>query len=211
MQMKIGIIAPKKRFVQSEKAIADYLNSEGNPGGDFIGTVAFSGTNYWDNSVCAYTETSWNCEGDSGLLSEYTGNYYPTGNPYPNVYNKNLSGTQPDIYYDRYGYAQNNGYTIAYYVEEYVNKLKSMGLTNIEGRLLLQEEATSLGCDASSYSCENAPSWVYSTTYWLGSAGDYNGVWYVGSIGDFGNGNFNDDYDFGVRPVIVVPTSDIDV
>ena len=177
-------------------------------------TVAFSGTNYWDDSVCQFTGTSWSCTGTSGLSSEYTGNYYPTGNPYPDVYRSNLNTTAPLYNYDNgYGLAQNNGYTISYYVEEYVNKLKQLGAPDtITGRLLLQEEAVNLGCDASGWSCKSSTNnWVYSTSYWLGSAFDDDRVLNVNSNGRLGNSTSTSaaSTDLGVRPVIVINTSDI--
>ena len=62
-----------------------------------IGAVPFSGTNYWDNSVCQYTGTTWGCTGTSGLKSEYATNGSYSGSPYPNVYNSSLSSTSPSI------------------------------------------------------------------------------------------------------------------
>ena len=191
-----------------------------------IGIVPFSGTNYWDNSVCQYTGTctgcpyTGTCTGESGLSAGFTGNY-ETGNPYPEVYRSNMSSTVPSINYTNgYGVAQNNGYTIAYYVEEYVNTLKELGAPEtITGRLLKQEEAVSLGCNedgncASTDDYETgitgtAPSWVYSTSYWLGSAYDYGSVWCVESNGVFDANYFSDGIFVGVRPVIIVSTSDI--
>ena len=197
--------------LQKSTAIGAYYPDSGNTA-QFIGTVAFSGTNYWDDSVCQNTGKSWSCTGTSGLSSGYTGSY--SGNPYPDVYRSNLNTTAPLYnYYYGYGLAQNNGYTISYYVEEYVNKLKQLGAPDtITGRLLLQEEAVNLGCDASAspWSCASSTNnWVYSTSYYLGSALVMNDVWGVTSYGHFGHGEFVDSSDLGVRPVIVISTSDI--
>ena len=170
----------------------------------YIGVVPFSGTNYWDDSVCQYTGTSWSCTGTSGLKSEYaTGGASYNGLPYPNVYNGNLSNVAPSIdYTEGYGLAQNNGYTIAYYVEEYINTLGIDGT----GRLLTLEEEPIL-------ESSNSSILFNGTTYWLGSAGSDYSVLYVDYEGYFG---YYDCYiDFrngsggGVRPVIVVSTSDI--
>ena len=93
--------------------------------------------------------------------------------------------------------AQDNGYTIAYYVEEYVNTLKGLGApNNIEGRLLSYEEATSLPSAIKGY-------W----SYWLGSAIHNSRVRYVG--GGYLSSNVWLDNNVGVRPVIIVSTSDI--
>ena len=166
----------------------------------YIGVVPFSGTNYWDDSVCQYTGTSLGCIGTSGLKSEYAaGGASYSGNPYPNVYRSNMSSIAPSLNYGNgYGLAQNNGYTIAYYVEEYVNRLGINGT----GRLLTYEEEQSL---ASS----NNGIVFNGTNYWLGSASHYSGVWLVSSDGRVGYGIFVHGSAVGVRPVIVVSTSDI--
>ena len=169
----------------------------------YIGVVPFSGTNYWD-------------DGNGNLISPYnsSGASY-SGNPYPEVYRSNMNTTAPSINYtNSYGLAQNNGYTIAYYVEEYINTLGINGT----GRLLTVEEAVSLGCNSGGNCASTdpyeigvtgtAPAWVYNSTYWLGSAdGDF--VWIVRSDGGLSCSGFDNACNFGVRPVIVVSTSDI--
>ena len=188
----------------------------------YIGTVAFSGTNYWDNSVCQKTGISWGCTGTSGLLPEYSqnGEAYFTS-PYPYVYRSNIGNNiSPQIAYDPtygYGNAQNNGYTISYFVEQYKNKLIELGAPNtITGRLLSQEEAVSLGCSETDNWCSNtygenptnatAPTWVYSTTYWLGSARNDSHDWNVFSGGSFNDVFESDDNNGGCRPAIEIPT-----
>ena len=182
-----------------------------------IGVVPFSGTNYWDDSVCQFTGTSWSCTGTTGLNSEYAtngANY--SGNPYPNVYNSSLSTIAPSIdYTNGAGRVQNNGYTIAYYIEEYINTLGINGT----GRLLTFEEAVNLGCNSGGNCASTdiyeigvtgtAPTWVYSSTYWLGSARNNDSVWYVNSDGELRNCIFFIGDSIGVRPIIVVSTSDI--
>lgn len=108
-----------------------------------------------------------------------------------------MSSTAPAYTYaSTLGYAQDNGYTISYYVEGYINKLKSLGApSTITGRLLTYEEANSLS------------STIKGTfSYWLGSASrSYDiGLVYGGSLGNrsFWFGVYDD-----VRPVIVVPTN----
>ncbi len=72
-------------------------------------------------------------------------------------------------------------------------------------RLITKAELESLGCSASNSTCKGAPSWVYSTTYWTGSAHYYytDSVWREGSDGDFDFGYFTSGC--GVRPVITIP------
>jgi len=139
------------------------------------------------------------------------------------VYRNNIGNTiEPNInYMSGFGLVQNNGYTISYYIEEYVNTLKTLGAPEtISGRLLSQEEATSLGCSESDNWCSpvddsnnptngTAASWVYSTSYWLGSAHDSSRVWGVYSDGYFWNSDFGFGSYKGVRPVIEIPTSEL--
>ena len=192
----------------------------------FIGTVRFSDTNYWDNSICQYTGSTWGCTGEVGLLPEYSQNketYYinPHNTDYPYVYRNNIGNSvAPNINYDNgWGNVQNNGYTISYYVEKYVGTLKTLGAPDtITGRLLSEEEAVNLGCSESDNYCSSedyennptagtAPSWVYSTSYWLGSAYYSNYMWGVLCNGYWGDAYFSEDNIYGVRPAIMIQTS----
>jgi len=185
------------------------LQSETAKGGydgctERTGVVAFSGKGYWDNAEYKCNGTSCSATGTAGLKSEYanaanaagkTGTY---STPYPYVYNSSMSSVAPAYTYGNpYGYAQDNGYTIAYYVEGYVNRLKSLGApNNITGRLLTYEEANSLS------------STIRGTfSYWLGSARHQSYDWDVvgGSVNSY---YFWSDSGNGVRPVIVVSTSE---
>ncbi len=70
------------------------------------------------------------------------------------------------------------------------------------------EELESLGCSRSSSSCTSAPSWVYGTSYWSGTAHVDNYVWLVNRFGEFNHDSYGDDDQVGVRPVIKVLESD---
>ena len=171
-----------------------------------IGVVAFSGKGYWDNANCVSNGSgSSNCPGTAGLKSEYANASNPAGTtsytqPYPYVYRSSMSSTAPSYTYGSpWGYAQDNGYTIAYYVEEYVNKLKELGAPEeIEGKLLTYEQASSL-------SSAMRGTW----SYWLGSAGNLGSVALVRGGSVYNNYNFWSGSYFGVRPVIIVSTSDL--
>ncbi len=196
-------------------------------GNDYTATVAFSGKGYWDNADCVWSGpgSSSTCPGIAGLKSEYANASHAAGSTsynssvFPYVYNSTMSSTAPS--YGAYSYsnggntwqaAQDNGYTIAYYVEGYVNTLKSLGApSSITGRLLTYEEARSLVSSNSSI--------VYNySLYWLGSVyGDID-VWYVNSStpseGWEGYDRFNDGSLYAieprsVRPVIEIPTSEM--
>ena len=94
-------------------------------------------------------------------------------------------------------------------VDNYVSYLNGSLIEDATGSLLTFDQAKNLGCDDSSWSCSNAPTWVYSTSYWTGSADDPNRVWSVDSIGSFDNVDVDLDYDYGVRPVITISISEI--
>ena len=167
-----------------------YYNQTDRPYQVF-GIVPFSGKSYW---------SSWST----------TCATYPC-----DIYDNRAATDSPIIQYDSHSdfyYAKNtNDYTIAYYVEPYKTKLAEFGAPNsINVRLLTHDEAVSLGCSDANDNCNNAPDWVRSTTYWIGSAGDdYFGVYAFQAPEMFSYYYGNRASSFGVRPVIVIPTSQI--
>ena len=118
-------------------------------------------------------------------------------------------------------YSDYSGSIVEGYVNNYVTYLNTnnTGL-NATGRLILKEELETLGCSSSGYSytkeeletgylssgypCTNAPSWVYSTSYWSGSSFGTDFVWIVFSEGSFDGSDSSDVNYFGVRPVITL-------
>ena len=145
----------------------------------YSGPVAFSATNYWYDG--------------SSLKTEY-GTSYPA-----DVYDKQYKGAPGE-----------NDYSIAYYVEGYKTKLIGYGVTIKNARLLTYDEATdsSIGCDASNWSCPTN-GFITNTTFWLGSALSKYGVWLVSSDGAFNGITYYNGSRFGVRPVVVISKSDI--
>ncbi len=101
---------------------------------------------------------------------------------------------------------QSNLYT---YVENYVNKLKEAGYSSVTGRLIKQEELVSLNCSTRNSNCTSAPAWVKNTSFWSGTASESTIVWRVNTNGDFNSNAYTDSSSFGVRPVIVIPSSKI--
>ena len=115
-------------------------------------------------------------------------------------------------------------YPIYYYDEdsdayEYLEAYKSI-LTNVkEIKLPSYEDIVNLGCNEQN--CDNAYPWVYGTSYWLGTAKNYEAMYMVnrnrkridqsfsrsascgGELGGFALDNP------GLRPVIIVNTKDI--
>lgn len=142
-------------------------------------------------------DTSWVAiENPSGLQnSEMIG--FTSSRPYKGV--TKYSDTSSD-------YA---GSIVEGYVNEYKTKLEDMGVNVKEATLITKEELDELGCDSSSYTCKNAPAYVYQTTYWTRSAHGTGKVWFVHSQGTFGNYSISYDGNLGVRPVISILSSDI--
>ena len=156
----------------------------------YNGIVPFSATNYWYDG--------------SNLKSTYGSSY--TNN---NIYDKNYA-TEPD-FSTTCNYSTNcfntSGYSVVYYVERYKDILKGVGYgaTIDDARLLLYSEANSItGTNAIS----NSSSILRKTSFWLGSANEYNSVWAVMSNRSvFMNATFGKNDSYGVRPVLVVSPS----
>ena len=99
-------------------------------------------------------------------------------------------------------------------VEGYVNNYKTIleedyGVDVVEARLISYDELT----DSETFACveyDSCPSkypWIYSTSYWSGSACGTDGVWRVLSDGRFDSRSYGDDDSVGVRPVIIISKS----
>lgn len=108
---------------------------------------------------------------------------------------------------------QYEGSIVEGYVNKYKEKLVSMGLDETtEATIISKEELDALGCNSNSYvgshTCSRAPAFVLNTSYWTRSPDDYdtNYVWYVESDGGFGRSGYSNGYNFGVRPVLTIPT-----
>ena len=133
--------------------------------------------------------TEYRQSDSAGTIAFSSTNYWSSETTYP-----------ADVY--------NNNSLLYPIVEEYVSYLNTK-LTNATGSLLTYNQAKNLGCDNSTGSCSSAPSWVYSTNYWTGSAFGANDVWDVRSYGNFNYGYYDFGYNYGVRPVITISTSEI--
>ena len=93
------------------------------------------------------------------------------------------------------------------YVENYKAYLKGKGVNIENARLIKFEELEALGCNSTSGSCNDAPSWVYSTAYWSGSAFGTDIIWSVHGDASFARVIYSYDNSRGVRPVITVSKS----
>ena len=150
-----------------------------------VAVVPFSGSSnsygYWYDSA------------NSTIYSKYgTGTSYNASNIYDTDYI-----TAPNYSVAFLNNAGNANYSIAYYVEEYVDRLGIEGT----GRLLTYTEANAM----------TQAQRTNGASYWLGSAGagSSDGVWSVDSGGGLSVSSFSFVNYGGVRPVIVVNTSDI--
>lgn len=95
------------------------------------------------------------------------------------------------------------------YVDVYSGKLKELnGGEAVTIRLITKEELEILGCDFDNWTCEAAPSYTYSTTYWTMSSmkNDIDGdsVFYISDTSYCDLGDVTIDDEMGVRPVIVI-------
>lgn len=93
------------------------------------------------------------------------------------------------------------------YVENYKVYLNNLGSSIENARLITYDELKKLGCVLEGNMCGNAPSWVYSTTYWTQTAGDDEKVWNVISNG-YAYADLYDCNRRGVRPVIEIYVND---
>ena len=116
-----------------------------------------------------------------------------------------------------YVYGDYEGNDIYPYVEAYKNVLKGIGVNVIEAKLLSYEQAIGLGCKA--YDCSSAPSWLNSSSYWLGTSNNSQIFTLMGFDNYLGAAMSdesiaydvvnNAEYPFGIRPVITIQTSDL--
>ncbi len=106
-------------------------------------------------------------------------------------------------------YSDYSGSIVEGYVNNYNSYLITQGVTPIEARLITKDELIGLGCSEDDYRCSSAPSWVYATSYWSGSADDTNYVCNVNRDTYFDFNYYYEDSAFGVRPVIEMSVDDI--
>ena len=96
------------------------------------------------------------------------------------------------------------------YVNNYAAYIGWLGIEVEEARLITKEELEALGCSADNGTCSGAPEFIYKTTYWTGSASQYDmhAVWGVVSDASFAELDCKQVYAFGIRPVIEIPLNE---
>ena len=137
------------------------------------------------NTLAFSEDNGYWTDSEGNLLSKY-GTSYPV-----NVFDSNSLLYEP--------------------VQNYKTYLKNtLGKTSVDARLITFEELIGLGCNSNKYSCESAPSWVYSTWYWTASAYRNSRVWSVNPDGYFGSGTYlSNSGGYGLRPVITISKSEL--
>ncbi len=150
-------------------------------------SIRFSGSVYWMD-ITTIPNTLKSAYSNNGAYSYDSANYkfVDTNNTqvYPNIYDSN---------------SNTHGY-----VEGYLETLKTTtyGLpSSATGRLLYYDEAY----DTSMFVNDEAR--ANGESYWLGSAQTSTKVMFVFRGGGFNNSYYDNSY--GVRPVIIIPTSDL--
>jgi len=146
-----------------------------------IATVPFSGS--------TTSNGYWYDTSTSALNTQY-GTSYNASNIYDTTYS-----TAPNYSVAFYNNAGNANYSIAYYVEKYIDTLGIEGT----GRLLTYTEANAM----------TQTQITNGANYWLGSASSSNNVCIVYPSGNLGYNFVSSTNRSGVRPVIVVNTADI--
>ena len=85
----------------------------------------------------------------------------------------------------------------------------TLGKSSATLKIITVDDLFSLGCDKSTYVCTNAPSWVYSTTYWTQTKGTYStSLLPVTFYGEIADSSYDNNY-MGLRPAITIKKSEL--
>lgn len=142
--------------------------------------------------------TGWkqNSDSNTGTMTFTDNFYWANSHSTETALQEKYGTTYPTYVYDE----SSNLYEI---INNYVESLRTKAKV-VSGRLIKQEELNGLGCNPYLYSCQDAPDWVYSTSYWTGSATNPGFLNYVITSGRFGEDSLLQSNKFGVRPVIIL-------
>ena len=186
---------------QKAKALAKYNLMVGaiyNSSGTKTGDVDTSAANY---GLQDETMKGWvSGQERKGTVAFSSSRYWSDTNKYPSQTTEH-SSSYPWVYN-----TAETKCTISQYVESYKTLLGNTDKVS-EVSLASYEDINALWSNKSNYT------WLYSTSFWLGSSygsSDYlNCVWIVEAGGNFNATAFDYGYIFGVRPVITVDMSKI--
>ena len=194
------VISPDdpKYCLQNELAKGWDASLVGNTDARMVGTVAFASPAnsttpaYWDSDCTSSQYTAFSCN----VYDAHRNNVVPVGYA-------TLAQGQPVSSITNPLYESANGYTIAYFVEQYKKNLIKIGAPkSIDIRLLRRTEFDTIS------GLSPKPAWIDSTTYWLETAQSNYAIYRVRSTGT-GQARADAANTLGARPVIVVKTSDI--
>ena len=168
----------------------------------------YVGGKYENGTLTAYGDDATGLQ-NSTMLGYVTGQ---------TIRNGNTVFSESNYWYDdalkpQYGngipaYVYDSNSIIYNYIQNYITYLNSVGVSHLTGRLITKDELIGLGCSVDDSSCSEAPSWVYSTSYWSGTASSSTALYSV--IGtDLTGYTYNLASRNGVRPVIEMSVDDI--
>ena len=158
-------------------------------GGSYDGTTytayGTEATGKQDSSMIGYNPMTSKATGTTAFASSA---YWSKTATYPaDVFNSNSSLYIPVLNYQNY--------------------IKTLGVIPIDSRLITFEELKSLGCDINNKTCTTSSyPFLYSTSYWTGSAYSSSYIYRIKSDGIYSNSGFlySDNWGYGVRPVITI-------
>jgi hypothetical protein len=179
--------------------VGNIYNSSATKIGEYLSSDSGYGLQSEESKGSVSGQTQYGTVAFSGI------NYWYDGSSLKSKYG---SSYPADVYDTDYSDASGTNYSAAYYVKNYKDILETYGLAVQAARLLTYSEATTnIGCSGSL--CPNG--FIRNTTFWLGSAGQSNSVWYATSSGGFNYKGYYCGTAFlgGVRPVIVFSKTDI--
>ena len=187
-------------YVQSDGSGSDVTNS----GVSILNVVSGDGTNVEDE-ICIDTECFYVISSTDEVITMLSKNNITlTDVPVqhssmnPTVFS---SDTKKGINYSDY-----NGSIVEQYVNNYYDYLTTLGIVPVEARLITSDELVKLGCSMEEYICPYE-SFITSTSYWTGSAYDFENIWYIDSDTIFEYREYSSNFSAGIRPVIVLSRS----
>ena len=173
--------------------------------------IAIGYENFWvisntSGTIRALAEYNINVESNKnpsvpeGLQHSTVGGWLQSGTKYGTV--AFASSTQHGTDYSSY-----EGSILQSYINAYATLLNDIYGTSITGDAITADEIKSLCNLTGGGACANTYPWVYTTSYWSGSAFSANNVWCVSSNGFFSFSSYANGSSFGVRPVIIISES----
>ena len=170
------------------------------------GVVPFSGKNYWQSTTNPnYFNPNYPDARNESIYTKSMSTVAPVVSEYTNAYNY----TQPN--------AAQNDYTIAYYVEPYIEKIRAMGVQVFDGGLLSNNQAGSLGCWGNSSCSYYQNTWLTNTAFWVasvaweGSSSYQSCIKYIDKNHSYSYSGYEGATSYGVRPTITIRTADIEL